>query len=262
MILEAKTGKTTKIKTDYYFSSIQTAQDLATPASADNPVYSDKVENVATVRPIVDKRIDTSTPALDYVLLNNDGEVTASLKLAKQQTASFPTKIATDKYLVSTLYGRAIVNKKGETLLRISNDSLSVVGEYIIGEQAIYNLNMETVYNLKQNNGTILAKFENAIFVCEEISDTNYKVLRLKNSIITTICTVDLSDDEEKNSFTYDAAVGYYTVYNAATDEYSYCNSNGELLYKGDFSLRTLAGSSKGTAILVSDAGEYFFLTK
>ena len=261
MILEAKTGKTTKVKTNYYFSNIQSAHTLATLTSKGD-YFADKLENIAKVYPIVDKRIDTSTPALDYVLLNNDGEVTASLKLAEQQTASIPTKITADKYLVSTLYGRAIVNKKGETLLSISNDSLNIVGEYIIGKQAIYNLNMETVYNLKQNNGTTLGKFENTIFVYEEFSDTIYKVLRLKNGSITTVCTVDLSDAEERNSFTFDAEVGYYTVYQAATNEYTYYNSNGELLLKGDFGLSTLTVSSKGTAILVSDAGEYFFLTK
>lgn len=261
MILEAKTGKTTKVKTNYYFSNIQSAHTLATLTSKGD-YFADKLENIAKVYPIVDKRIDTSTPAFDYVLLKNNGEVTASLKLAKQQTASIPTKITNDKYIVSTLYGRAIVNKKGETLLSISNDSLNIVGEYIIGEQAIYNLNMEIVYSLKQNNGTILGKFENAIFVYEEFSDTIYKVLRLKNGSITTVCTVDLSDTEERNSFTHDAEAGYYIVYQAATDEYTYYNSNGELLLKGDFLLRTLTVSSHGTAILVSDAGEYFFLTK
>ena len=84
----------------------------------------------------------------------------------------------------------------------------------------------------------------------------------LKNGSITTVCTVDLSDAEEINSFTFNAEVGYYTVYHAATNEYTYYNSNGELLLKGDFGLSTLTVSSKGTAILVSDAGEYFFLTK
>ena len=261
IILEAKTGKTTKVKTNYYFTRVLNAQTLA-DMTGQYPYFSDKLENIAKVRPIVDKRIDTSTPALDYVLLKNNGEVTASLKLAKQQTASIPTKITNDKYLVTTLYGRAIVNKKGETLLSISNDSLNIVGEYMIGEQAIYNLNMEIVYSLKQNNATILGKFENAIFVQEEFSDTIYKVLRLKNGSITTVCTVDLSDAEERNSFTHDAEVGYYTVYQAATDEYAYYNSNGELLLKGDFLLRTLAVSSHGKAILVSDTGEYFFLTK
>jgi len=265
LILNAQTGKTTTVETNYVFDWLASEYKLSEVDDANNRRYADGFENIASVRPIENKRINTSSAACSYVLVNNNGKVTTSLKLADYQTSGIPSKLADDTYWSSTEYGTAIVDGKGKTLLSINNRDLTIVGEYIVSERAIYNFSMETVYDLKQNNAKIVSTFDGAILVVEEIKDTTYEILRFRDGEISTVCTIDLSDKtaEDSNNATYDANAGYYAVYRAATDEYTYYNAKGETLLKGDYKLQTtITSHTHGTAILKADTGEYFFFTK
>ena len=296
LIFNVQTGSTTAVETNYVFDSLISAYRLSEIDDEDNPRYADGFENIAAVYEIVDQRIHYTT--LNYVLVKNSGSVTASLQLANKQRNSLPSKLADNTYLVSTRYGRAIVDNKGTLLLSINNTELDIVGQYIIGENTIYNLKMETVYDLKQNDAEIISTFDGAIFIAEETSDDSYEIIRLKDGETSTVCITeyfgeiedseekndfeiyvpvgdypdtddfeddedDEDDDERPNDFVYDEYVGYYAVYRASTDEYSYYNAKGDLLLKGDYQLETVVSySAYGTAVLKSETGEYFFLSK
>lgn len=265
LILNPKNGNTTAVETNYIFSSLVSAFTLSENEDADNRRFSNSFENIAEVYSIVDKRINSSSSGRDFVLVNNNGAVTASLKLAEHQGMDVPSKIANDTYLVSTEYGRAIVDGKGNTIQSINNWSLTIVGEYIVSERAIYDFNMEIVYDLKQNDAKVAGTFDGTIIIVEEVNDTTYEILRLNDGETNTLCTIDFSDEalDGRDNITWDVVAGYYGIYRYATDEYSYYNAKGDLLLKGDYELETVATSdAHGTAILKSDTDEYFLFTK
>ena len=259
-ILNVETGKTTAVETDYLFAQLVSNYTITENDDKNNNYFAKNFENFAIAYKITDKRIDTTTT--DIVLVNNDGKITSSVKIADHQSDSLPQKIANDTYLVYTEYGRAIINGKGETLLTIQNDSLDIIGSYIVSEKAIYNLKMEVIYSLNQNDATIIGDLNGVIFIAQEINDTTYEVLCLRNGEIITLCTVDTASDHS-NRFNLDEDGGFYYVYRSATAQYSYFNSKGDLLITSDYSLHTTAMSSAhGTAIIQTSENEYYLLTK
>ena len=260
-ILNVETGKTSALETSYVFSSVESAYHITTEEDPSNRMFTENFENIALVYPITNMRIDTTTASCDLVLLDNSGKATASLKITDYQYPSLPQKITNDTYKVSTQYGTAIVNSQGTVLTGINNSSLSIIGSYIVSEKAIYNPNMEVVYNLSQNNARVIGTMDGTIFISEEVNDFTYEILSIRDGVINSICSA--SYDDTTDLFGYDSDAGYYWVYRQNTEKYSYFNANGDLLIASDYRLSTVVTSeTNGTAILKNAENEYYMLSK
>lgn len=261
-ILNPETGKTKEVKADFVIDELVSKYELSEEDDPNNSYFAKDFENLALVNQITDKRINTRSAGSELVLMNNSGKITSSLTLVDSQNSSIPQKIADNTYVVSTEYGRAIVNAKGDTLLTIYNSSLDIVGSHIVGEKAVYNLQMEIIYNLNENEAKILDTLNGSIFIAEEVNDTTYEVICLKDGTVSSLCTID-SSNADSNQFRIDEQGGYYCVYRSTTEQYSYFNATGDLLITSDYALSTAVTSYiHGTAILKTTNNEYFLLTK
>lgn len=263
-ILNVEKNKATEIDVNYVIGNMISCFDLllAQDDDAENSYFTDKFENLAVVYEIADKRINTRTTGADIVTINNNGKITSSLKLADNQSANLPTKIADNTYRVYTDYGIAIVNAKGDTLLTIYNYSLEFVGTYLVSPKAIYDLQMNTVYSLTENEATVRGTLNGTIFIAEEVNDTTYELICLRNGTTNSLCTIDTSDPNS-NRFTVNDDDGYYAIYLNTTEQYSYYNAMGELLVTSDYPLNTVVNSSEhGTVILATPNNDFYLLSK
>lgn len=261
-ILNADTGKTTALETSYVFEKLESAYQITAEEDSSNRMFSDSFENIALVYPITNKRIDTTTASCDLVLLDNSGKATASLKITDYQNPTLPQKITTDTYQLSTQYGTAIIKANGTVLQTIGNSALSLVGSCIVGEKAVYNTNMEIVYSLTQNDARVIGTMNDTIFIREEVNETKYEIISIRNGVISSLCTCSTEEDSDRFGFDGEGA-GYYWIYRASTEMYSYYNDEGALLISCGLALSTVTISdANGTAILKNSENKYYILSK
>ena len=250
LIVSAKNGKTTTLKLDYIVAGIISNDMLG---RYDEEVYTDKFENIAVIAPIVNKKIDTSDANLDIVTMNNKGKVQKSLKFVDNQSASLPTMIANDRYSVYLLDGNtAIINGKGNIVNTI-NHQLSNVGEYFVGNRAIYDLDFNNVYDFAEKDAELYGTVANTVFVKAE-TDTGYDI-------------VAFCDGEEKVVYSYNndgttTAVFNivnnfgYSIIDSASGDHKYYNANGDLIVTTTYALSVVAASNEHDTLILSGISE------
>ena len=252
-IFAPKTGKVTAKDNDFVIAYVETSRDMY-DATYDNNPYTDDFENIAYIFPIVDKKVDTSMIHMDLVLMDNNGKATKSLKIADGQLAELPEKIADDKYIVETVYGYAMVTLKGKTLVSFNND-LEFAGGCIVGERAVYNLNMESVYDLVANKAEVIGSIGNTLFIKAGEED-KYTILALRDGQTTTVCSYN-AENESNTVFSIEDEM-VYCLYNEASNEYEYFNGAGTSLIKTTYELEIVGYSAVAKTILFAgqnDAG-------
>ncbi len=188
-------------------------------------------ENVVTVYPIADKRIDFSEARMDFLIIDNEGTVVSSLKLVEYQT-DLPIKIATDKYLVETLYGTSIVDVNGQVLTQFNDQNVDLVGDYLVGNYAIYDMSFAPIYDFSAKNAYVIDILNDTIFVKEYTNNTrdDYKIIGFAKGKQIDVCTYDADKLTGNLSFDYDVDMGIYSLYNAKSGEYTYYNADGTKL--------------------------------
>ena len=187
----------------------------------------------------------------DYV-----GKLGKSVKIADSQRAELPHLIGKDLYLVNTLYGRALVNAKGKTLQLINNDDMNIVGGYIIGENAVYDLNMEVAYDLVANDAIVIGTVDDTVLIKkgEDFSQA-YNVIALRDGETEMICRYEAGTDTTR--FILIDGAPCYALYNTATSEYTYYNAAGDSLITTKMLLTVVGTSDKvGTVVLSGLEGE------
>ena len=173
-------------------------------------------------------------------------------KLADGQVARIPTLQSDGSYLVHTMYGRALTNAKGKILHMIYNDDMSIEGGYIIGEKAVYDLNMEVAYNLVENNATVIDTIGDTVLI-QKGEDTSkaYNIVALRGGEVEMICRYE-AEASETTKFVSVEGASCYALYNTATGEYTYYNADGEQLIKTKVRLSVLASSIQEGVVLLS----------
>ena len=231
VIVDAKTGKEKEIKADFVAISIMPNEKLYDEDAdkADN-VYTNKFENIAYIVRIENQRVDTdSYRNVDIVLFGNNGKPGASLRSFDEQGEGFPTKIGEDRYLVTLKTGdKYIINSKNKIIASISSGTLSRKAGFFVGEKAVYNTDLEAVYDLKANEATVLDSVGDTLFVKKELADDSYEIISLRGTEQKSVLTV--TKDDNKEFFTVsnigygirvtdDKGVTSYTYYNVAGTE-------------------------------------------
>ena len=247
LVIKAKSGNDRKVNLDYIVESVINNSTLYDETDTNN-IFTDKFENIASISYITDGRIDSSSVNDDIVLLGNNGKVKTSLKVTPAQLASAPVLVAEGVYAAPTTYGMALIDKKGKVIQAINNTSVSMKGNYIITDKAIYNLDMEVVYSLKENDAEVIGSLGNTLFI-EVENDTGSSIMAFRDGSTDVICTKTADNGV---SFKIKEEMGCYEVSNSS-GEYKYYNAECTFITASTNSITVLAVAEDGNAILVSD---------
>ncbi len=261
LVLSAKDGSVKDVNMEYIVRHILVSNKLY-DENDDNNIFNDKFDNIAMVYPIVDEKIDISMANADYMLMSNKGKIGKSLKMVDNQIASIPEKIGDDLYRVSTLYGEALINGNGKILQQMNN-SLSIVGGYFIGNRAIYDLELNEVYDLKENKATVIKTLDNTVFVRAE-EDTKYTIIALCGGEQKTVYTYD-SAAENNLTFEFVEEADCYVIHNTQSGDYQYYNAEGTLLVTTTTKLTALDSSAEYKSMIfwnLDSAAPTYYIVK
>ncbi len=230
-LMTAKNGKVKDIEMDYVIETLISAYELREVYEED--LLAGKVENVAYIRPIVDQKIDYSESAMDAVLMNNKGKILKSAKIVDDQYAEdIPELVADGVYLVKTLHGDVLTDAKGEVLVALYNSALRIVGDYIVGEQAIYDLSMNKVYDLRENDAMVMTTMDNTVFVMKgDDTELAYEIIAFCGGEQKTVATFDVKNENNKLFVPIENA-DVYAILDEASEEYTYYSADGKELMK------------------------------
>ncbi len=263
VIIDVKTGEEKEVKADFVISTLRSNYEYYSDKLDKNENrYTDNFENIAYITYIENKNIDTSVSFnragrnSDVVLIGNNGKVKGSLKSFDTQVASLPSKIADDRYIVDLKTGdEGIINASGKLLNTISANTLTLKAGYFVGEKAIYNADLEVVYDLKENDATVKGSVGNTLFINKKASDDAYDIISIRDGIETTVLSVT---KDSKKTFSIVDGVGYciadgdgnYKYYNVSgTEIASLKYSLSVVLSSSDYDTVILKGTDKGVVV-------------
>lgn len=242
VILDPAKRTEKEIKFDYVVNQITTGTELLR-TSENNGMYRDNIENIAYIYPIKDGQVDSSDASADIVLMSNNGKLKKSLKIIDDQRAALPTCIGNNIYIVSTVYGSALVDIDGNIIKQINNTTVSTVGDNIVSDGMIYTLTMDEVYSLNDNDAGVITYLNGTVFL-KKGSDKEYSVIAINGTQEKEICKYSESEGS-KIYFDELEDVGCYAVCNVSKGEYLYYNSEHELLYTSSLRLDKVASDYK-----------------
>ena len=228
VLLDPKKGVEKEIKLDYIVEQVTTGGELIS-VGGENGIYRDGVDNVAYIYPITNGQVDYSVSSADIVLMDNSAKMKKSLKILDDQRAALPTYVADNVYLVSTVYGSALIDIDGKLLHQINNETVATVGQNIVSDSTVYTLDMEKVYSLYDNDASIATYLNGTVFV-KKGADTEYSIIAINGTQEKEICKYSALA-EQRTYFDALDEVGCYALCNVVKGEYLYYNSNHELLY-------------------------------
>lgn len=249
LLINPKNGSAKEIDLKYVIENVVSNVD-SYDEEEDNNYFNDSFDNIAYIYPIVNQKIDSSDAAADIVLMSDKGKIKKSLKLVDGQMAVLPEKVAEDTYSVAMLHGGfALIDIDGNVLKMINSGSdFEVIGDYFVSEKAIYDLNFEVIYSLKDNNARSLGSVDGTVFVREGTDDA-YTVYAFRDGEKKTVFTYNV-ENTDNGEFEIVYELGYAIV-NAAGD-HTYYNAKGDLLITTTSAL-TRSYASENGALYVAE---------
>lgn len=250
IIINAETGKEKEIKTDYVINYVSPNNGMYDDElEADENRYTDDFENLAHITYIEDKIFPEgeSERNSDIVVLDNNGKIKGSVRVLDEQRAQISNKIADDRYLAALKNGdHAVVNGKGDVIGTIASGSLAIKGGYLVGTKAVYNADFEVVYDLKENDATVVDYVGNTLFVNKKVSDEAYDIIAIRDGEQKTVLSVT---KDTKQTFSVVNGIGYCL---ADTDgNYKYYNAAGTEIVSLKYSLSVVLTSSAYDTVIL-----------
>jgi len=250
VIVDVKSGKEKEIKADFLVSSIKKNFDLYDDKlSVSENKYTDSFENIATITYIVDKKVDASTYRnTDLVLMDNNGKINGSLRAFENQGNALPGMIGKNRYIAYLKTGEnALIDSSGKVISTFDPTALKTMGGYLVSEEAVYDLDLNKVYDLDENDATVMRAVGNTLFIKKEKANGLCEIISLRGRKETTVFN---ETEETMQQFFMEGAVGYY-VYSPTTGATHY-NANGMELLKTAHPLSSFTTKSEkyGSVIL------------
>lgn len=254
-LISAKNGEEKDLDVNYVLEYVMTNEELYDDTKTEEENYfNDKFDNVAFVYYIEDGRRIVNDATLDLVLLSNKGKIQKSLKLVDDQYASFADKVGDDLYQVNTLAGgMTLVNGKGKVVVSVNKAMQVVAGTYLVGERAIYDLELNKVYDLIEKDAEVEEIMDDVIFI-RETTDDGYSIVALKADSTETSAVYSHKDEEDPTDiyFSEETTFGYYVIV-AENGDLTYYNAAGDVIIKTTETLTFVAGSKEdGLMIMMS----------
>lgn len=236
LLVSAETGKATnKSKlNDYMIYEIMPNYELC-DAEDDNSEYTDTFDNIIVLAPIVNKNIDASETAMEIRYISNRASLGKSVKVLDDMAIELPEKVSDGIYMVGTISGLALIDENGKVLNRLS-DTLDLVGEYFVGKTAIYDTDLEMVYDIRSNNAELLGVVGDSIIIKKELYGNEYEYLLFHDGKAESIYN---DKPDSSSEFVILGDIGYAIV-DTAIGETRCFNTDGTLLLVASNYVETL----------------------
>ena len=226
-IVDVETGEAKELKDfDYVIGGVTSKESML--RGSNDPDLADffKFDNLVTLIPIVEQQLDDSHASIDLVKLSDKGKIEKSVKYVDCQNADIPSRIDEDLFTVGLLTGQtAIIKAEGEIVHKLDH-SYRIVDRYIVGTQAIYNFDLEKVYDIRGKMGTVIGIMENTVYINED-KGNGYDIVTFRDGETRTIFSYNM-DNPSGNVFQLMEHAHCYMIYNAGSGEFSYYNSEDE----------------------------------
>ena len=264
LIITAKNGKAKEVNLDYVVNTCINNYDLNNYykyMEEDSP-YTEDFENIAIISPIVNKKIDGDIKNADLVFMNNKGKALDSLKVLDDQLPVLDSisKIGNDRYIVYTLSGASIIDAKGNIIKNMNNDALTLKGNYFESSRAIYDLDLNNIYDLIEKDASVIGFIGNTIFVQAE-TEKGYEIISFCNGDQKTIHTYD---NTVADGLVFELVNGIgYVLINTVSNSYEYYNAEGKLILTTTYKLIAMSSTDSDVVIMKSaDASTYHMFSK
>lgn len=260
LVIKASNGNEKEVDLDYIIEFLSPNYELYDEEDENN-MFTSKFQNLARVSYIVDGRIDETSVRADIVTMDNKGAIKNSVKIADAQIADLPAPVSSGVYAARTTYGIALVNARGKVIKAMNNTAISIRGDYIVSDTMIYNFNMESVYNLKENKATVIGEIGSTLYIEAENNETSTVIMAIRDGNPELVCT---KTADNGISFAIKDNMECYEIHNSVAGDYKYYTSEGTMLTASTTPLTAIATSFDGKTILVSDGavGSYSILKK
>lgn len=150
-IFDAKSGKTSALKTEYVFL-YTSCRDLLDDEENTFAGFSDKVKAMAVVMEIKDGRVSEDYYNAKIVVMSESGKVQSSMTDMFPGMINMLEPIGENLYVYRTLNGATyLANKEGKLLGDISGNR-GINNKYILGERKLYNLDMTVAFDFSAQN--------------------------------------------------------------------------------------------------------------
>jgi len=250
LLISAKNGRVKELKLDVVIANVMANSYLFDTNKADEDNYfTNKFDNIARVYPIEDQKINESDAAMDLVILNDNGKLGGSLKLTENQAAEWPERISNKLFIVELIDGSiAIVNAKGK-IQKVMNNELHNVGAFFYGDRAVYDLELNSVYDLVKKDAEYYGQIGNTLLI-KENNDDGYNILAFREAGADPekIYTYDATSEIAKD-FSIVDGIGYL-IHNLESGDYEYYNAAGDKIVTTTYPLEVVAVGNDGFALL------------
>lgn len=254
LLVDVANGKEKELKCNYAVSTVLTGTYLR---ELDDSQVADGVENMALVVPIEDKKLSTDNEDLRFALLGNNGSIT-TVDIVDNQGYNMPTKIADDLFMMPTLDGNVLLDKSGKVIKTLNNSALENYGAYFVGEYAIYDLELNSVYNFSSNKAEFVDAVGGSVFVEEEM-ESGYKVVMFRDGQQKTVFTYD---EDEDNGADFELTDFGYAIADGDNGKTKYYNVQGDLIDSVAGELSVIVELGDGGYILEGLDSTYYVLSE
>ena len=249
-IVDVETGEARELEDfNYVIGALVTRESMVRGSEEENAEDYFKFENLIILIPIAQNRLDDSERAIDMRVMTDKGDLKKSVKLVDFQTADIPSQISEELFTVRLLSGQVAIIKEDGTVLHKLDKSYRIVDQYIVGTQAIYDFDLNKVYDLRANKATVMGIIENTIYVNAE-TDNGYNVIAFRGGETKTLYTFN-AESPSGNVFELIEDAHCYMIFNAGSGEFSYYNSEDERITNIDEILTVRYASERHSTYLM-----------
>jgi hypothetical protein len=249
-IVDVETGEAEELEDfNYVIGGLMSKEAMLRDSEDEEAEDYFKFENLITLIPIIERHLDDSHAATELVMMDDDGELGDSVKYVDYQTAGLPSRIDEDLFTVGLLTGQTAIIKEDGKIVHKLDKSYRIVDKYIVGTQAIYNFDLEKVYDLRANKGTVMGIVDNTVYINVKTS-VGYDVVAFRNGGLKTLYSFN-AESPSGDVFQLIEDAHCYMIYKAGSGEFTYYNSEDENITNSGKLLRLRHASFSHSAYLM-----------
>ncbi len=262
-IVDVKTGEAKELENfNYVIGGVTTKESMLRGSNDPSAEKYFKFKNLVTLIPIENKHLNESHADIDLVKMNDEGEIEASVKFVAYQNADIPTRIDKDLFTVGLLTGQTAIVKSNGDIVHKLDKYYRIIDKYIVGSQAIYDFDLNKIYDLRANNGTVMGIIDNTVYINVK-TYVGYDIISFRGGQTKTVFSFN-ADNLTGNVFQLMTDAHCYMIYNGSTGEFSYYNSEDEHITNWDKMLTLRHASETHLSYLMWNEGmdiEYCIFT-
>ena len=263
-LIDVESGKTKEVNLDYKVIEVGYSSNLVyIEGYSEFYSFSDKLDNIAVINYIKDEKLHSS---VNKVVCLSGKNASIKLEIAPEYDNP-PVLIAPGCYLYESDSGnRYLLDENFEIIgsaNAIKNDTLKN-GYYIVTGNKVYDYNINLIYDLEDNDQTLVCLMEDSFIVSEETYNGTEYYLRTGYGNMIEIDNFDKNLSNERYYVTTDTnydGTKTYTFYNGFGDRI--LNVKDVDLYSSVETIYTYDGNSGYIVCLTVDGQEiYYRITK